>query len=73
MSGILDYDNSDHCPTFINFLLPNPIVNKSKYKFTFRPYSDENQEKIIEKLIQTDWNVIYQNNNTDKMLSVFFE
>ena len=72
-SGILDYDFSDHCPTCINFLLPNPLVIKPKYNFTFRPYSEENQDKFIDKLVQTDWNVLYQIDNTGEMLSVFCE
>ena len=65
-SGILDYDISDHCPTFIYFLLPNPLVIKPKHIFTFRTYSDENQEKY-------DLIVIYQINSTDEISSVFCE
>ena len=72
-SGTLNYDMSDHRSTFINFSLPNPLVIKPKYKFTFRPYSEENQKKIIDKLVQTDWNVIYQIDNTDEMLTMFCE
>ena len=71
--GILEYDISDHCPTFIIFLFPNPLEVKPKYKFTFRPYSDENQEKFIDRRVQTNWNVIYQYDNTDELLSVLCE
>ena len=68
-SGILDYDINDYCTTFTIFLHPNPLVKELKSEFTFRPYSDEKQEKIINKIVHTDWNVIYQINSTDEMLS----
>ena len=62
-SYILEFDFSDHCPTFYKFtiqnLAPDPIL---KTKISFRHYSEENQEKFRNLLESFDWSTIASDN-----------
>ena len=46
-SGVIYYDQTDHCPTFINFTPPNSVKVKKYISYSFRPYSELNKEKLI--------------------------
>ena len=41
-SGVIHYDQTDHCPTFMNFTPPNSVKGNKCISYSFRHYSDSN-------------------------------
>ena len=72
-SGVIYYDQTDHCPTFMNFTPPNSVKVNEYISYSFRPYSESNKEKLIEQLtnIEENWLDILPSNNVDNMLKKF--
>ena len=72
-SGVIYYDQTDHCPTFMNFIPPKSFKSNNYISYSFRPYSESNKEKLIEKLtnIEANWPDILPSDNVDNMLQKF--
>ena len=61
-SGILMYDITDHCPTFLQFPMNfNQQNMNDKVKISFRLINDENKAKFTEILASFDWSTISSN------------
>ena len=73
MSGILDFDTTDHLPTF--FTLDIPIVDPvtDKIKIQTRPYSDQCLEKFCVELSNINWNDILDYNDLESCVQIFLE
>ena len=56
-AGIIYYDATDHCPTFLKFYCHKTNQPESK-TITFRPFSEQNMERLMTEIRQTDWNAI---------------
>ena len=73
-SVIFKYDNvSDHCATVIRIesFLPQNVANIMKKTFSFRPYSDANLTKLENKLIATDWGIIFSSDDVNTQFNDF--
>ena len=72
-SGVIYYDQTDHCPTFMSFTPPKSFKSNNYISYSFRPYSESNKEKLIEKLtnIEANWPDILSSDNVDNMLQKF--
>ena len=62
-SGILDWNLSDHLPTFIN--IKKEKAKFSKIDFQGRSYKNFDEDEFIRLLQEADINNILQNNNVD--------
>ena len=73
ISGIIDLDITDHCPTFLNFNVPTPLKQDNYFDYTFRPFSIDNRNRLEEKLRDFNWDTILNSNDVDYMLETFSE
>lgn len=55
-SGIIYFDVTDHCPSFLNFSLPNSLNIEENIVIESRPFSDFNFTSLKNKLANTNWN-----------------
>ena len=62
-AGVIPIDLTDHYLCFIHLLCPKFIEDKTKIEF--RPYSEPNLSKLIEKLVETNWNSVCGFNEVD--------
>ena len=73
-AGIILYDVSDHCPTFLQLFLP--FINKNSenelHKISFRPFSEAKLENLKLKLRNTNWDLLL-NDNVDRSCNTFME
>ena len=72
-SGVIYSDQTDHCPKFMNLTPPNSVKVNKYINYSFRPYSESNKEKLIEKLTNIEENRldILPSKNVDSMLQKF--
>ena len=72
-SGVIYYDQTDHCPTFMNFIPPKSFKSNHYISYSLRPYSESNEENIIEKLTIIDASLpdILPSDIVDNMLQKF--
>ena len=79
-SGILSYDLTDHCPTFLQlpFLNSNSNKEKSNVKITFRVNNQTNRNIFRQAISDFDWATIvstdinqYVKNFTDKLNQLY--
>ena len=64
-AGIIDYDLTDHCPTFIQFPTSHIDYNDDsslKIRIVFRDISESNRLEFSRKLSTIDWSLIYSEN-----------
>ena len=58
-SGIINYDSTDHLPTFSHMNLTENFESKhDKIKIKFRPYSQQNFNSYFQKLNSIDWSFL---------------
>ena len=66
-SGIISFDATDHCPTFLH--LPMPITesgnSNEKIGITFRLNNETNREKFRQLLLEFDWLSLASDNPND--------
>ena len=72
-SGIIYYDVTDHCPCFLNFKISNSDNLNEKILIETRPYSEYNQNLLIEKLNATNWNALLNFDNVNDCFDEFNE
>ena len=67
--GLIYYDQPDHCPTVMNFILPNSVKVNKYINDSTTPYS-ESKKNMSEELtkIEVNWRNILASNNVDNML-----
>lgn len=65
-SGIILHDMTDHCPNFIKFNFPFPLCPDEPINICFRLYSELGKEKLIGKLMETDWDSILRNDDVNQ-------
>ena len=71
-SGVLDFDISDHLPTFVHFDLPSATLKTNeKIKVFLRPYSQENFDLLSSKVLSFDWQEIYQGGDPNISIQKF--
>ena len=73
LAGIIDYDLTDHLPTFCVFNFPNIDANSDKIKIQNRPYSENNLQKLINELEIIDWNSLLDYNDPETCLGSFID
>ena len=73
-AGIILYDVSDHCPTFLQLYLPFISKNceNELHKISFRPFSETKLENLKLKLRETNWDLLL-NDNVKKSCNTFME
>ena len=54
-SGIVCYDVTDHCPTFVQIPTASFRANNETVKISFRLNNAENREKFSQSLLNFDW------------------
>ena len=69
-AGILNFDLTDHLPTFCTFVMPE-MVTSDKIKIETRPFSEQNLQNLITELQQFNWDNILDLNNPDDCLNTF--
>ena len=65
--GIIYFDLTDHCPTFLQFPLPNSNLNNKndKVKITFRLNNERIREKFRQSKRDFDWNSLVSSDMND--------
>lgn len=63
--GVISYDVTDHCPTFLN--LNTPITKNPKHKITFREFNVENMQKFVNLLNDENWSQLNINDVNEQM------
>ena len=58
-SGVIEFESTEHCPTFMNFNLPNVESNIVHARYCFSPFSVENEEKFIESLMERNGDLFW--------------
>ena len=74
-SGIISYDITDHCPTFLQFSLPvSQISNDNEFiKITFRISNLENRERYRQVIMNYDWtNIDSDKTSMSSIMAVTF-
>ena len=71
LSGIIDSDATDHCPTFIKFNHFCKNTQHDIHTFKFRPFSKSNLDKLVGKLLLIDWDSLLVSNNVNIALDSF--
>ena len=78
--GILDFDVTDHLPTFCIFDFPFVDKLTNKIKIESRPFTEKNLEKLVNKLASFDWDSFldyddYQNcvSNFMTKINIFYQ
>ena len=63
-SGIVSFDLTDHCPTFLQIPLPNldSVDNNDNVKITFRLNNETNRDCFRQKVRDFDWASLSSNN-----------
>ena len=70
-AGILDYDQSDHLPTFCTVDSNSIIPENEKIKIETRPFSESNLSKFVAKLNDINWDNELDYNNIENSISDF--
>ena len=70
-SGVIYCGLTDHLPIFINLTIDCPL--KSHKRPIIRIYGDKNMKKFCEKLEKTNWDELYEENNVNKALEIFYK
>ena len=70
-SGVIYCGLTDHLPIFINLTIDCPL--KSHKRPIIRIYGDKNMKKFCEKLEKTNWDKLYEENNVNKALEIFYK
>ena len=63
LSGILCFDISDHCPTFIFFHLNKNVPNNKMRCIKTRPFSDKNLSSLKSELNNMNWDELFNHEN----------
>ena len=69
-SGIINFDLTDHLPTFCSFAMPETVTS-DKIKIETRPFSEENFQNLSNDLLQINWDYILDFNNPENCLKTF--
>ena len=72
-SGIIYYDLTDHCPCFLNFNILNSDSFDVRIMIESRPYSEYNQNLLVEKLNDTNWNSLLNFSNLNDCFDKFHQ
>ena len=74
-SGIIDFDLTDHCPTFLNFnYLSENENNSSKFvKIKFRLKNEESISKFARNIDSMDWETIFREESLNEMFEKFIQ
>ena len=64
-SGIILYDGTDHCPTFISFPYPKPGSANDKIKLMFRDTNDTNMAIFGRAVRDDDWDALVPSSSDD--------
>ena len=70
-SGVIYCGLTDHLPIFINLTINRPL--KSHKRPIARIYGDKHINKFCEKLEKTNWDELYEENNVNKALEIFYK
>lgn len=71
-TGILDYDQSDHLPTFCTVASDfNMLKNNEKIKIETRPFSEGNFSRLVTKLSEIDWDNELDHDDVESSISTF--
>ena len=70
-AGILDYDQSDHLPTFCTVDTNSTTPENEKIKIETRPFSESNLSKFVAKLNDINWDNELDYNNIENSISDF--
>ena len=70
-AGILDYDQSDHLPTFCTMATESVSPVKEMIKIETRPYSDSNLSMFVNKLGEINWENELVYDDVDYSISTF--
>lgn len=71
--GVVDYDVTDHLPTFCNLNFINPNIDDEKIRIQSRPYSDANLLKLCSELDNVDWDGILPYGDPNRCCDIFSE
>ena len=66
-SGILLYDGTDHCPTFITLSIPKHYDVKKKIKLVFRDTNPNNKKNLVDMIKAEDWDSIVHRTANPKL------
>ena len=73
ISGIIDSNDSDHCPTFIKFNYFKRNAPTVIHKFKFRPFSESKLNDFTSKLSGLNWENLISNSNADDATNSFLK
>ena len=71
VSGVLNLDLTDHCPTFLLFNFNSDKPVNSDIVYSFRPFSQQNMDKFFVKLRNINWDVTLDGKNVNDMYVTF--
>ena len=71
--GVVDFDVTDHLPTFCFLDLPSGELNDEKIKIESRPFSEQNLVKLIAELEKVDWDNFLNYEDPDNCTNRFVE
>ena len=72
ISGIIQYDISDHLPVFVNVLLPQKHDNLN-YKIKFRIFNETNKALFTRRLCNIDWEeILSADSSVDENFNTFY-
>ena len=69
--GVLDFDVTDHLPTFSILKLPNIEGKSDKIKIQSRPYTEENLQKFCSDLAEINWNEELNYDDIENCIIIF--
>ena len=72
-SGILDFDITDHLPTFCFFDKPEISNDTGKVKITTRPYYEPNFHQLCAELDKIDWDSLLDYNDVNSCTITFID
>ena len=72
-SGVLEWDHTDHCPTFIYFNILNNSSQNLLHKIVFRPFSDDNLSSMVSEVEKIDWDGLFRDENVHICVERFAE
>ena len=71
-SAVFSYDLSDHLGTAVVFDESSSEIEKNHH-ITFRPYSDANFDKLVDRLVETDWDPFLMSEDINLQFDNFIE